>query len=163
MLLVLIVFSILFAIVGAILNIKTCLEYTGVVIIVVGIVLALAFAVWFLVDLSSYQQTKLLPEQITMYEEENTKIETQIATVVETYMNYEQETFKKVSIADMDTESVVALVSMFPELQSDSLVQSQIATMVANNNTIKNLRRQQIEARTLGWWLWFAPLTTAVD
>ena len=135
----------------------------GVTFNVIGVVLILFCTIIFFFNLNNYQQARLLPEQISMYQQENEKIETQIVAVVTTYMDYEQKTFEKLSIANMDTETIVALVSMFPELKSDPLVQAQIATMVANNNTIKTLRQQLITAKTLGWWLWFAPLSTSVE
>ena len=89
-------------------------------------------------------------EKIAMYQEENTKIEEQIATVVEQYQNYETEIFTSVK-----PESSVALVSLYPELKSDTLVQSQIEVYVQNNKKIKELRESKIDYANFLWWLYF--------
>lgn len=91
-----------------------------------------------------------IDEKIAMYTEENAKIEQQIADCVERYQEYEQGIFEKVSPDD-----AVTLVSFYPELKSDTLVKEQIETYVSNNNKIKELKEQQIDASVRKWWLYF--------
>ena len=92
----------------------------------------------------------VIDNRIEMYEEENARIEQQIADVVEEYQKYETDIFMEVS-----PESAVTMVSLYPELKSDSLVQAQIEVYVENNKTIKDLRDQQITADVYRWWLYF--------
>lgn len=92
----------------------------------------------------------VIDSRIEMYEEENTRIEQQIADVVEQYQKYETDIFMEVA-----PESAVTMVSLYPELKSDSLVQAQIEVYVENNKTIKNLRDQQIKGDVYRWWLYF--------
>ena len=89
-------------------------------------------------------------EKIAMYEEENTKIEEQIAVVVKQYQEYEMGVF-----SDVKADSAVTYVSLYPELKSDTLVQSQIEVYTANNEKIKELRERKIDYANVLWWLYF--------
>lgn len=92
-----------------------------------------------------------IDEKIVMYEEENAKIEAQMDVLVEKYMKYEQETF-----ADLKTEeSAITLVTLFPELKSDELVQQQVNVYVSNNQKIKELKEDKIDMQTKRWVLFF--------
>ena len=92
----------------------------------------------------------VIDDRIAMYEEENTRIEQQIADVVEQYQKYETDIFMEVA-----PESAVTMVSLYPELKSDSLVQAQIEVYAENNKIIKDLRDQQIKGNVYRWWLYF--------
>ena len=92
----------------------------------------------------------VIDSRIAMYEEENARIEQQIADVVEQYQKYETDIFREVA-----PESAVTMVSLYPELKSDSLVQAQIEVYTENNKTIRNLRDKQIKGNVYRWWLYF--------
>ena len=92
----------------------------------------------------------VIDDRIAMYEEENTRIEQQIADVVKQYQKYETDIFMEVA-----PESAVTMVSLYPELKSDSLVQAQIEVYTENNKTIKDLRDKQIKGDVYRWWLYF--------
>ena len=92
----------------------------------------------------------VIDDRIAMYEEENARIEQQIADVVERYQKYETDIFMEVT-----PDSAVTMVSLYPELKSDSLVQAQIEVYTENNKTIKYLRDQQIKGNVYRWWLYF--------
>ena len=92
----------------------------------------------------------VIDSRIAMYEEENARIEQQVADVVEQYQKYETDIFMEVA-----PESAVTMVSLYPELKSDSLVQAQIEVYTENNKTIRDLRDQQIKGDVYRWWLYF--------
>ena len=92
----------------------------------------------------------VIDDRIAMYQEENSKIEQQIADVVEQYQKYETDIFINVA-----PDTAVTLVALYPELKSDTLVQSQIEVYTENNKTIKSLRDQQIKGNVSRWWLYF--------
>ena len=92
----------------------------------------------------------VIDDRIVMYEEENTRIEQQIADVVEQYQKYETDIFREVA-----PESAVTMVSLYPELKSDSLVQAQIEVYTENNKTIRDLKDKQIKGNVYRWWLYF--------
>jgi len=92
----------------------------------------------------------VIDDRIAMYQEENAKIEQQIADIVEQYQKYETDIFM-----DVAPDTAVTLVALYPELKSDTLVQSQIEVYTENNNMIKFLRDQQIKGNVSRWWLYF--------
>ena len=92
----------------------------------------------------------VIDDRIAMYEEENSRIEQQVADVVEQYQKYETDIFREVA-----PESAVTMVSLYPELKSDSLVQAQIEVYTENNKTIRDLRDKQIKGNVYRWWLYF--------
>ena len=92
----------------------------------------------------------VLEEKIAMYEEENTNIENDMATLVEQYMNYESNTY-----GDLKGESSISLVSLYPELKADTLVTKQIEIYVSNNEKIKELKEALIDVKVAKWWLYF--------
>ena len=92
----------------------------------------------------------VIDDRIVMYEEENARSEQQIADVVEQYQKYETDIFREVA-----PESAVTMVSLYPELKSDSLVQAQIEVYTENNKTIRDLRDKQIKGNVYRWWLYF--------
>ena len=91
-----------------------------------------------------------IDKKISLYEEENTKIEQQIADVVKQYQEYESGIFK-----DVAPEDAMTLVTLYPELKSDALVQSQIDVYVENNKAIKELKSMTVNASFYRWWLYF--------
>lgn len=91
-----------------------------------------------------------IDSKIAMYEEENAKIEQDIDRIVEQYLKYEQDTF-----ANLKEESPITLVSLFPELKSDALVQQQLEIYMDNNAEIKSLKEEKIDIAKKKWLLYF--------
>lgn len=92
-----------------------------------------------------------IDNKIEMYQEENTNIEQDIDKIVKEYMEHEYNTF-----ADLKTEeSSITLVTLFPELKSDNLVQQQLEIYVANNAKIKKLKEEKIDITKIKWILYF--------
>ena len=118
-----------------------------------AILAGVLFVVIFVMSLfiiTTYAEGYTAKHKIEMYQEENTKIEEQINVLVKEYMNYEQETF-----TEFKSESTMTLVSLFPELKSDELVQQQMNVYVGNNNKIKELKESLIELKLAKWLLYF--------
>ena len=95
-------------------------------------------------------ELSVIDSKITMYQEENTKIEQQVANVVAQYQQYETKTFTTIA-----PENSMTLITLYPELKSDKLVQKQINVYVENNKKIKSLKEKQINGKVLRWWLYF--------
>jgi len=89
-------------------------------------------------------------DKIEMYTDENNKIQTEISAMVENYKSYEASTFENIK-----TESPITLVSLFPELKSDTLISKQIDIYVSNNQSIKNLKISKIDKKRWAWWVYF--------
>ena len=93
---------------------------------------------------------RVIDSKITMYQEENKAIETQMDVLVDKYMDYESKT-----LGDVKGESSITLVSLYPELKSDELVKQQIQVYTENNDKIKQLKEEKINVSVWKWWLYF--------
>lgn len=89
-------------------------------------------------------------EKIAMYTEENEKIELQISEAIKEYQQYEGEVLERVT-----PENAVTLVTVYPELKADALVQKQIEVYLSNNEKLKELKVAKIEEKVYRWWLYF--------
>lgn len=93
---------------------------------------------------------RVLDDKITMYSEENTKIETSIDNLVSEYMIYESETF-----AELKNGEGITLINLYPDLKADELVRLQLETYQANNAKIKELKESKLNITLYKWWLYF--------
>lgn len=99
---------------------------------------------------ASVVSSKYIAEKITMYTEQNNKIEEQIDIVVKQYQEYESDTYAMTS-----SESSITLISLYPDLKSDELVKKQIKVYTDNNKKIIELKEKQINAKACKWWIYF--------
>lgn len=91
-----------------------------------------------------------LESKINMYTEENQNIEEDMNILVEQYMNYESDTY-----GNLKNESSITLVSLYPELKADTLVEKQIEIYTENNKEIKELKEKIINISNYKWLLYF--------
>ena len=141
----LIVVSVLFLIVGLFL---VCVDEEGV-----GGLCLILFVISLIVIgccISEVLKEGLIDEKISMYQEENTKIEEDIDSLVKQYMDYESSTFK-----DIKAESSITLVSLYPKLKADELVKQQVEVYTSNNKKIKELKEEKINIPLYKWWIYF--------
>lgn len=95
-------------------------------------------------------KTQIIEEKITMCQEENQNIEGKINTLVKDYMRHENETY-----GQFKSESLIELVSLFPDLKADRMVSQQIQVYLANEQEIKNMKQELIEIQGAKWLLYF--------
>lgn len=126
------------------------MDWLGLGAIAIGVLGAVGAFVTAVVLIVCCSNNSVIDEKIAMYTEENTKIEQQMADAVAAYQKHETDVFTNVK-----SESAVTLVSMYPELKSDTLVQAQLEVYVANNDRIKALKVDKISAGIYRWWLYF--------
>jgi hypothetical protein len=98
----------------------------------------------------AYNSYAIIDEKIAMYQEENTKIEEQIAETVKQYQQYETDIFTEVA-----SDSAITLVALYPELKADTLVRAQVDIYIKNNQKIKSLKEDKINGTINKWWLYF--------
>ena len=123
-------------------SISACLGMFFLVAATVGLVITT-------IDLVS---GKVIADKIEMYEEENLKVESQISKIVDQYMEYEKDTYSKIT---RDTEDAIAIIQFYPELKSNTLATSLIETYKENNLKIKELKLEEINLSVLRWWIYF--------
>ena len=152
MILVILVIGILMTTLGIVLydkldcgkdEIGTMFQIVGTVVTIISTIVAIVLLICVLNRVN-------IDKKIALYEEENTKIEQQIADTVKQYQEYETGIF-----TDIAPESSITLVALYPELKSDTLVQSQIEVYIENNKEIKELKSLAVNASVYRWWLYF--------
>lgn len=136
--------------VAGIIMLDTYYDELGEIVTVIGIIGGVISLIATLCLGVSVSHLSVIDDKIMMYQEENQKIEIQIAETVEKYQNYESNIIDKVN-----PESSITLVALYPELKSDTLIQKQIEVYINNNNKIKSLKEQQIGGNVSRWWLYF--------
>ena len=134
---------------GAIMENNICTSW-DIPCAIIGVIGAIISLITILILCITVTEMSMVDEKISMYQEENTKIEQQIAIIVNEYKSYETDTFENVKPDDAMT-----YVTLYPELKSDTLVQKQIEVHMSNNDKIKELKEQQIMGGVYRWWLYF--------
>ncbi len=125
-------------------------DYDGLIGVFLGTI-PLAICIIVVIFLAvQVSNLSVIDQKIEMYEQENTKIEQQIETAVTAYQQHEKDVFTTVK-----PNSYMQLVSLYPELKSDTLVKAQIKTYQSNNKKIKELKEQAINGNVKRWWLYF--------
>ena len=118
---------------------------------VVGICATILTLIFLIFTMICFVDLKIIDQKITIYQEENTKIESQVETLVSQYQDYESGIFK-----DLQNESDVTLaLSLYPELKADKLVTKQLNLYVKNNQKIKELKVEKLNEKIFKWWLYF--------
>lgn len=112
--------------------------------------LSTAFFIWIVALVFKVGTEQAINAKIAMYEEENTYIEESINDTVKKYMTFESKTY-----SDLKVKDAINLVSLFPELKSDTLVKAQIELYINNNNNIKQLKEEKIDLSKQKWRLYF--------
>lgn len=65
-------------------------------------------------------------------------------------MDYESNAY-----SDLKSQDLIELVTNFPELKADALVQEEIDIYIENNQKIKELKEEKIDLSTMKWLLYF--------
>lgn len=119
------------------------LNAIGSIVLGVSLIVTIVIAI-------EYSGHMTINEKIEIYKQENANIENQMSIVVSKYMGFETETLEK-----FKNESSTTLVSLYPELKSNTLVTKQLELYVENNKVIKSLECERLKYRVYAWWLFF--------
>ncbi len=149
MILVFLTISILLIILGYFLSLKE--ENSGFSLCVIGTLITIISVIAMIFLLPNVSNSFTIDEKISMYQKENTNIETSITKVVENYKDYEKEILENVK----PEEVVLVATQVYPELKSNTLVEKQIDVYFKNNKKIKELKEDKINYKIYKWWLYF--------
>lgn len=128
-------------------------EYEGI-----GVPLIFAGSVFFIITLialifclASYNSIKsTAKERIAVYEERNKIVLEQLEPLVNKYMDFEKDTFKDLKPS---SENFLLLFQTYPELKSDTFVQTQIDIILKNQQEITRLRLSIASLNAYKLWL----------
>ncbi len=124
---------------------------------------ALAFfsLIYFIITLVCFTGAITIDEKIEMYRSENAAIEERIGSIVNSYMQYESDTYAEFSDnttapAEYNGEKDdIFLVTLYPELKTDTLILAQISTYFDNHQKILELENTRIQLSKCKFALYF--------
>ncbi|WP_270328836.1 hypothetical protein [Enterococcus malodoratus] len=146
----LLIICIAITVVGILLMNEWDYDLLGYILLILGLVSAIVFGITVVANMDEVASGKVINQKISMYQTENRNIEEQVDALVKQYMEHEDNTFETARSKDTMT-----LVSLYPELKSDSLVKEQISVYNKNNAQIKKLKEKKIDVSVAKWWLYF--------
>lgn len=88
--------------------------------------------------------------QLEVLNEQNELVLTQIEPLVQQALNYESNTYKELKLTP---ENIVAFGNMYPQLQANVFIQSQINIIVENQKEIKDLKLRIASLNAYHLWL----------
>lgn len=97
------------------------------------------------IDATTYKNT------VNYITTENEILENKLYDIVLEYKDYEQDTFKNLTPENASTYIIVN----YPELKSNTLVDSYIQTLVENKKELQRIELEHIHTATTRWWLYF--------
>lgn len=150
MIFVILVIALIVFFVGRVLWDKYDHENLGIGMTLSGVVAGVisVFALVFLI--CSVSGGAHIDEKIALYEETNAQIEEHINDVVSDYKSYENDTYEK-----FDGSNGTEVVSLYPELKANELIQGQMEVYYENQQNILSLKSQKIDLKPCKWWLYF--------
>lgn len=99
----------------------------------------------------SYNNTKSTSaSKLEVLNEQNEIVLKQIEPLVQQALNYESNTYKEFKLTP---ENIVAFGNMYPQLQANSFIQSQINIIVENQKEIKDLKLKTASLNAYRLWL----------
>ena len=99
----------------------------------------------------SYNNTKsTVASKLEVLNEQNEIVLAQIEPLVQQALNYESNTYKEFKLTP---ENIVAFGNMYPQLQANSFIQSQINIIVENQKEIKDLKLRIASLNAYRLWL----------
>lgn len=122
----------------------------NIIIPFIGAIIVVITIISMLFNIDTIIDNKTTDQKIVLYEAENSKIEEEIGSIISHYMQWEADTYKNIN-----TENIITLVNLYPELKSDELIKTQIELYIQNNATIKQLKSYKLETIKAKWWLYF--------
>ena len=96
------------------------------------------------------EETRTAISIVKVLTEQNELVLTQIEPLVQQALNYESNTYKEFKLTP---ENIVAFGNMYPQLQANSFIQSQINIIVENQKEIKDLKLEIASLNAYRLWL----------
>lgn len=165
MLIVLFIIFLLMIIIGHVIGVKGDEKYSEILSFVGygGEILGCAAEVFVVIAIIilafCISNLKVADSKISMYEEENNKIQESISSIVENYKDYEKNTYtESLKNIDIKNTDVVVLTQLYPDLKADGMVNKQIEIYNENNNKIKELKEEKLDNQVAKWWLYFGTI-----
>lgn len=117
----------------------------------IGIVFSIITFIAILIAGIKYNSVKSTANaQLEVLNAQNEVVLSQIEPLVQQALNYESSTYKEFKLTP---ENIVAFGNMYPQLQANSFIQSQINIIVENQKEIKDLKLRIASLNAYRLWL----------
>ena len=118
---------------------------------IIGSIFSIAVFIAILITGVKYNSIKSTANaQLEVLNEQNEIVLAQIEPLIQQALNYESDTYKAFK---MTPENIVAFGNMYPQLQANSFIQSQINIIVENQKEIKDLKLKIASLNAYRLWL----------
>jgi hypothetical protein len=89
--------------------------------------------------------------RLTILEEQNQVVLSQIEPLVQQALDYESNTYKDFKL---DASKIVAFTQLYPDLKANDFLNKQIDIILANQEEIKQLKLDRASLNAYHFWLW---------
>lgn len=129
----------------------SCYKDTREVLCSIGTVFSIITFIAILIVGIKYNSIKSTANaQMEVLNSQNEIVLAQIEPLVQQALNYESNTYKNLKLTP---ENVIAFGNMYPQLQANSFIQSQINIIVENQKEIKDLKLEIASLNAYRLWL----------
>ena len=151
MLFISLIIGLILIIIGVVIDRRNRYSNDGALFGAFGIIIGIASIIALFIVSYSYNIIKTTTDsRLKVLTEQNELVLTQIEPLVQQALNYESNTYKELKLTP---ENIVAFGNMYPQLQANSFIQSQIDIIINNQNEIKNLKLQKASLNAYHLWL----------
>lgn len=141
----------IFVIILGVLLFKADNEEIGCALSILGSILFTIVLITFVCLLARYNSIKSsAKEQIAVYEEQNKIVLEQLEPLVNKYMHFEKNTFKDLKFS---SERLLLLSQAYPELKSNTFVETQINVILYNQREISKLKLSMAKLNAYRLWI----------
>jgi hypothetical protein len=137
--------------VGLILIIFGIIKYEDVLQVIGAVIFVIIFFITAIV-IGIYNFDKsTINNRLSILEEQNQIVLSQIEPLVQQALDYESNTYKDFKL---DANKIVAFSQMYPDLKANSFLNKQIDIILANQAEIKQLKLDKASLNAYHFWLW---------
>jgi signal transduction histidine kinase len=121
---------------------------------IIGVICIICAVVTLLVALlgimPEYKKLDYIDTKIEYLTEQNAQIDDEIKLIISSYQDHELEFYK-----EFENVSSTTLITLYPEIKSNELVNKQLDIYFANQQEIKELELKKIDGGVIRWWMNF--------
>ena len=152
MLFISLIIGLILIIIGVTIDRRNRYSSNGVHFCGFGIIISIASIIALFITSYSYNVIKTTTDsRLKVLTEQNELVLTQIEQLVQQALNYESNTYKELKLTP---ENIITFGNMYPQLQANSFIQSQINIIVENQKEIKDLKLSIASLNAYRFWLW---------
>ena len=121
-------------------------------ILVLGLVVSpISFIIILTAGATYNYDASTINSRLSVLEEQNTTVLTQIEPLVQQALEYESSTYKDFKL---DAAKIIAFTQLYPDLKANDFLNKQINIILANQEEIKQLKLDKASLNAYHFWLW---------